>query len=152
MLTLSSLSASSQGLRRERRTYQLETSFTTKSSMSRQALWKSHASNCSVVPETTSLRQERTQSSRGVFFQQENSLGRIHPMQHSLHGIDERSRGLEHLTIGLTNAIRVEFERVPRSTCCNHIPASCICSLSIEVVPRVNDIPFGFAHLLTFCI
>ena len=58
----------------------------------------------------------------------------------------------EHLRIGLSNTVWVEFHWVPWCASRDHVPTGCICSFSVEVVPRVNDVATGFGHLLAFCI
>ena len=64
--SLSLLSASSQSLLLDLLTYQFDTSFTTNSSMSLHALWKSQFSNCSDVDCVTWAKRESIHLSSGV--------------------------------------------------------------------------------------
>ena len=58
----------------------------------------------------------------------------------------------EHLTIGFSYAVRVELHRIPWRSCSNHVPSCSVCSFTIEVVPRVDNITFRLRHFLTFSI
>ena len=49
--------------------------------------------------------------------------------------------GQKHLCIGFSHSIWIEFQRVPRCSCGHHVPASCICSFTVEVIPRVDNVP-----------
>ena len=46
----------------------------------------------------------------------------------------------------------IEFQWIPRCTSGDHVPAGCVRPFSIEVVPWVDNIPFRFGHLLSFCV
>ena len=84
-----------------------------------------------------------------------NGLGlRVKPVKGSVIGVElvDVPRGEEHLGVGFTHAVGVEFHRVPRRTGGDHVPASGVGTLSVEVVPRVNNVASRFGHFLAFSV
>ena len=60
--------------------------------------------------------------------------------------------GQKHLCIRLSHSVWVEFQRVPRSSSGHHVPASCIGSFTVEVIPWVDNVPLGLGHFLAFSV
>ena len=99
-----------------------------------------------VVPATTSASLDEP-NHRGVFF----PFGDVCGSKPSSAVIRMEAVDVpqceEHLSIGFSDAVRVKF-RGSTVLSGNHVPASRICTFSVEVVPWVYDVTFG-RHFLS---